>query len=101
MAPVLKTGRAQVLVGSNPTPSASSILDFGLKGRPRAVALRYGRIADLRQKKIAAINAALRQSRRRRRRTDNARRRANIRENAISAGNRTAQGRRPRLQRAF
>ncbi len=24
MAPVLKTGRAQVLVGSNPTPSASS-----------------------------------------------------------------------------
>jgi hypothetical protein len=46
MAPVLKTGRAQALVGSNPTPSASSvsILDFELKARPRAVALRYGRI---------------------------------------------------------
>ena len=29
MAPVLKTGRAQALVGSNPTPSASSISDFG------------------------------------------------------------------------
>jgi hypothetical protein len=76
MAPVLKTGRAKALVGSNPTPSASSIsiLDFGLKARPRAVALRYGRIADLRQKKIATINAALRQSRRRRHRTDNPRR---------------------------
>jgi hypothetical protein len=32
MAPVLKTGRAQALVGSNPTPSASQfrISDFGL-----------------------------------------------------------------------
>ena len=28
MAPVLKTGRAQALVGSNPTPSASLIFDF-------------------------------------------------------------------------
>src|SRR6266480_1503618 len=28
MAPVLKTGRAQALVGSNPTPSANSIFDF-------------------------------------------------------------------------
>src|SRR5256885_2783269 len=27
MAPVLKTGRAQALVGSNPTPSANSIFD--------------------------------------------------------------------------
>jgi hypothetical protein len=31
MAPVLKTGRAQALVGSNPTPSANSIADL----RPR------------------------------------------------------------------
>jgi hypothetical protein len=31
MAPVLKTGRAQALVGSNPTPSASSISDFGFR----------------------------------------------------------------------
>src|SRR5438477_7890289 len=32
MAPVLKTGRAQALVGSNPTPSANRmrIADFGL-----------------------------------------------------------------------
>ena len=28
MAPVLKTGRAQALVGSNPTPSANSIADL-------------------------------------------------------------------------
>ena len=28
MAPVLKTGRAKVLVGSNPTPSANPISDF-------------------------------------------------------------------------
>ena len=28
MAPVLKTGRAQALVGSNPTPSANSILEL-------------------------------------------------------------------------
>jgi hypothetical protein len=28
MAPVLKTGRAQALVGSNPTPSADSIFEF-------------------------------------------------------------------------
>jgi hypothetical protein len=33
MAPVLKTGRAQALVGSNPTPSANQlrICDFGLR----------------------------------------------------------------------
>src|SRR2546423_5539512 len=28
MAPVMKTGRAQALVGSNPTPSANSIFEF-------------------------------------------------------------------------
>jgi hypothetical protein len=31
MAPVLKTGRAKALVGSNPTPSAILISDFGLR----------------------------------------------------------------------
>ncbi len=31
MAPVLKTGRAKALVGSNPTPSAIQLSDFGLR----------------------------------------------------------------------
>src|SRR5437764_8400331 len=40
MAPVLKTGRAQALVGSNPTPSADLSFDFRLRGRTFSTA-RY------------------------------------------------------------
>ena len=35
MAPVLKTGRAQALVGSNPTPSAISKIAALIAGSPR------------------------------------------------------------------
>ncbi len=31
MAPVLKTGKAQAFVGSNPTPSATPIFDLRFK----------------------------------------------------------------------